>query len=97
MKLNETWEMMVSSDYKERFRAEYFQLKIRIEGLFGMLEKYKANTLSFTPSCSYKLLHGQLTSMQMYRTHLEERAKIENIDLSEPEVSDKTLNSSEIL
>lgn len=28
--LEETVEMMTSSDYKERFVAEYFQLKIRI-------------------------------------------------------------------
>ena len=33
MKLIETVEMMKSTDYKERFRAEYFQLKIRIESL----------------------------------------------------------------
>lgn len=33
MKLIETVEMMNSTDYKERFRAEYFQLKIRIESL----------------------------------------------------------------
>jgi hypothetical protein len=33
MKLNETVGMMESGDYKERFRGEYFQLKIRMEGL----------------------------------------------------------------
>ena len=33
MNLNETVEMMNSSDYKERFRAEYLQLKIRMNGL----------------------------------------------------------------
>jgi hypothetical protein len=91
MNLNETWEMMVSSDYKERFKAEYFQLDNRIQGLSSMLEKYKAGTLPFKPKCTQKLLQGQLTSMQMYRTHLKERAKIEDIDLSEPETSTKTL------
>ena len=40
MNLNETVEMMNSSDYKERFRAEYFQLKIRMNGLSAMLKKY---------------------------------------------------------
>ena len=29
MELNETIEMMQSADYKERFKAEYYQLKIR--------------------------------------------------------------------
>ena len=30
MNLNETVEMMNSKDYKERFKAEYMQLKIKI-------------------------------------------------------------------
>ena len=30
MELNETIEMMTSNDYKERFKAEFYQLKIRI-------------------------------------------------------------------
>jgi hypothetical protein len=38
MKLNETIDMMVSSDYKERFKGEYFQLIIRMEGLRSMLK-----------------------------------------------------------
>lgn len=29
MKLNETIEMMNSKDFKERFKAEYYQLEIR--------------------------------------------------------------------
>jgi hypothetical protein len=81
MKLNETSEMMNSPDYKERFKAEYLQLKIRIESLTTMLEKYKACTLNFKPSCDYDLLNRQLTSMNFYKICLEERARIENIDL----------------
>ena len=30
MKLQDTMSMMVSDDYKERFKAEYYQLKIRL-------------------------------------------------------------------
>ena len=81
MKLNETVEMMNSADYKERFRAEYLQLKIRMEGLSAMLKKYKAGTLNFTPSCSYDLLNAQFKTMDLYASYLEERAEIENIDL----------------
>lgn len=91
MKLNETWEMMVNADYKERFRAEYFQLKIRMQGLSAMLEKYKNGTLNFTPSCSYDLLNGQFKAMDMYASYLEERARIEEIDLEEKEASDINL------
>lgn len=81
MKLTETVEMMNSADYKERFRAEYWQLKIRMDGLATMLDKYKAGTLNFTPSCSYDLLNGQLRVMTQYAMTLEERARIENINL----------------
>lgn len=81
MKLSETVEMMNSADYKERFKAEYLQLKIRMKGLANMLQKYKDGTLSFKPSCSYDLLNGQLKAMKLYKDYLEERAEIENIDL----------------
>ena len=81
MELKDTIEMMVSVDYKERFKAEYLQLKIRMTGLSNMLKKYKAGTLTFKPSCSYDLLNGQLKSMEMYAKYLEERAEIENIEL----------------
>lgn len=82
MNLSDTSGMMVSKDYRERFRAEYIQLKIRITGLSTMLEKYKEGTLSFEPSCSYTLLHAQLKSMEAYKALLEERAVIENIGLN---------------
>lgn len=81
MKLNETVQMMGSTDYKDRFKAEYLQLKIRIEGLSNMLEKYRSGTLNFKPSCSYELLHTQLVYMECYLNILEERAKIEDIEL----------------
>ena len=63
MKLNETIEMMTSSDFKERTRAEYYQLKIRYEGLSRMLKGYREGTLNFKPNCSYDLLHTQLIYM----------------------------------
>ena len=81
MELKDTVQMMESVDYKERFKAEYLQLKIRINGLRNLLKKYKAGTLPFTPSCSYDLLNGQLKAMELYATYLEERAEIEGIDL----------------
>ena len=82
-KLSETVEMMNSADYKERFRSEYFQLAIRMRGLANMLQKYKDDTLSFKPSCSYDLLNGQLKAMKLYKDYLEERAEIENIYLAD--------------
>lgn len=81
MKLIDTVEMMNSENYKERFRAEYFQLQIRIDGLANMLIKMENGTLDFTPKCSYDLLNGQLIAMNLYAGCLRERAEIENIIL----------------
>ena len=82
MNLKDTSSMMNSTDYKERFKAEYFQLKIRMNGLTSMLIKMENNKLNFTPNCSYDLLNGQLKAMNLYASYLEERAEIEGIDLT---------------
>ena len=81
MKLNETVEMMNSEDFKERFKAEYYQLQIRIDGLHSMLAKYKKGTLPFVPKCSFDLLKAQLMAMEMYLEFLADRAVIEDIDI----------------
>ncbi len=81
MKLVDTIPLMESEDYKERFKAEYYQLTIRIEGLKQMLDKYKNGTLKFTPTCSYALLSKQLKTMEAYAACLEVRATTERIDL----------------
>lgn len=39
MKLKDTAKLMESGDYKDRFKAEYYQLKIRLNGLSEMLKK----------------------------------------------------------
>jgi len=95
MKLTDTVEMMNSTDYKERFRGEYFQLENRIVGLSNMLDKYRKNTLSFTPTCSIKILDGQLRGMLIYKTHLLERSKIEKISLEETPTVGEPNNDSE--
>ena len=51
MTLKDTAKLMVSDDYKDRFRAEYFQLKIRYDKLCAMLNKWDAGTLEFAPTC----------------------------------------------
>ena len=81
MKLQDTIKMMTSDNYNERFKAEYYQLKIRYEGLARLLKGYREGTLNFTPTCSYDLLHAQLVYMEHYLNVLEERSKIENVEL----------------
>lgn len=83
MDLTQTVQLMSSLNHEDRFRAEHIQLLIRIKGLLDMLNKYRAGTLSFKPACSYELLHDQLKAMVIYLQYLEQRAKIENIDLLE--------------
>lgn len=79
--LDETVNMMSSGDYKERFKAEYWQTKIRYDKLHRMTVKYEAGTLDFTPTCSLDLLRRQKANMGNYLNCLEVRAEIEGIDL----------------
>ena len=81
MELKDTVVMMESSDYQDRYKAEYYQLKVRVEKLSAMLEKYATGTLSFTPSCSYEVLFEQLVYMRGYMRILKERAKVEGVAL----------------
>lgn len=81
MELNETIELMNSKDYKDRFKAEYWQLKKRYEKLHNMIIKYEAGTLPFTPNCSLELLKEQKSYMGRYLYCLEVRAEIEGVEL----------------
>ena len=77
MELKETIELMQSSDYKDRFKAEYMQLKNRYEGLKRMIDNWDNGTLSFTPTCPRATYNFQLRAMKDYLDILEVRAKIE--------------------
>lgn len=81
MEMKDTIDMMNSPDYKERFKAEYHQLKIRYDKLDAMTVKYEAGTLNFTPSCSLELLKEQKKHMGNYLRCLKIRAEIEGIEL----------------
>lgn len=81
MELKDTVEMMNSEDYKERFKAEYLQTKIRYDKLDKMLIKYEAGTLNFTPNCPIDALENQRYYMREYLNALRVRAEIEKIDL----------------
>lgn len=81
MKLKDTVDLMNSDDYKERFKAEYFQTKIRYENLHKMMIKKIAGTLDFEMSCPEEVLNDQLYYMGNYLKQLEVRAEIENIEL----------------
>ena len=81
--LKDTVEMMNSSDYKERFKAEYLQTKIRYDKLHTLIVRYEAGTLDFDPDCSLELLKFQASAMGQYLYALEVRAEVEEIDLDD--------------
>ena len=81
MQLKDTVEMMNSEDFKERIKAEYYQLLIRLDGLTSMLIKWENNMLDFVPKCSKETLENQVIFMQGYLDILRLRAKIEEIEL----------------
>lgn len=81
MKLTDTIPMMNSDDYRERFKAEYYQTRIRYEALRKTIAKYQAGTLQFQPTCSVELLKAQANAMLEYISFLEIRAEMERVDL----------------
>lgn len=75
------WLGKYEPDYKQRMKAEYWQLKERYDKLHQMCVKYEAGTLDFTPTCSLELLTKQKSAMGNYLNCLEIRAQIEGIAL----------------
>lgn len=81
MELKDTVEMMTSDDYKERFKAEYWQLKIRRDKLQNMVDNW--DNLDFTPTCAYSTYVCQLLAMEDYMTLLRNRAEQEEVELDD--------------
>ena len=86
VELVDTIEGMTSSDYKERFIAEYVQLSVRIRKLKAFIGRIKyakyAGVEEPKHDCPLDLLEKQLTTMMLYRMILEIRAeKYENVSL----------------
>ena len=81
MELKETIPMMDNADYKERFKAEYHQLDIRLRKLIAMVDEWKNGKLEFKPSCPIETYELQIEYMEKYRAILVMRAKIEGVEL----------------
>lgn len=85
MELKETIELMCSSDYKERFVAEYHQVKIRYEKLKNFCNKIEVEEMLgkevTKQDCPLELLREQKRYMGLYLSILEKRALIENVEL----------------
>ena len=79
--LEDTVALMLSHDYKDRFKAEFYQLKDRYYKLQNMCERYAKGELDFEPDCPLELLEEQKRYMGMYMNVLKQRARIEHIDV----------------
>ena len=80
--LEQTVDLMLSNDYKERFLAEYMQNRIRMNKLHFIIVHYdEPEILGFKPDTPIYLLHKQYDLMADLILLLEARAQIENIDL----------------
>lgn len=89
MELKDTVDLMLSKAYKDRFKAEYYQLKNRYDKLQNMIVKYEAGIdigerdqyIDFTPTTPLNVLMRQATAMRNYLYCLEKRAVFEHIEL----------------
>ena len=85
MELKVTADMMLSDDYKERFKAEYWQTKIRYERLKKYNNRIEAADMMHRSGpphdCPSFLLNEQQEIMGRYLHLLEVRAEIEEIEL----------------
>lgn len=85
MELKDTIDLMNSADYRERFQAEYRQVKIRYEKLKSFCNKIEAAEITGQEppkhDCPVSLLRDQQRTMGNYLHILELRAEIENIQL----------------
>lgn len=83
--LKEKVELMNSEDYKERFVAEYHQVKIRYEKLKNFCNKIEVEEMLGKEvtkhDCQLELLREQQKYMGLYLSILEKRALIENVVL----------------
>lgn len=91
--LKDTVDLMLSDDPRDRFKAEYWQTKIRFDRLNKTILEYDNDAKSSAPPCpSRETLLLQGMRMASYLSLLRLRAKMEGIDIAdhEPETEVKT-------
>lgn len=77
MELKDTVDLMLSDDYKDRLKAEYYQLQIRCRKISKKLEKlYESED-----NCCLHILEEQYMAMVKYRAILIQRLYSEEIEL----------------
>ena len=69
-------------DYKERMVKEYRELKARLDRLGDLLIRSEKGELDFKLNCDIELLYEQHAIMSSYALILQERARIEGVNLN---------------
>lgn len=81
MELKDTIELMSSDDWKDRFAAEYLQVKTRYEKLRRMIIKRELGKCDFVTPIPLQSWKAQAFHMFMYMYELEKQAVLHGIDL----------------
>ena len=86
MELKDTFDLMTSTNHKERFKAEYLQTKIRYEKLKAFNNRIEASNYSDNVKepahdCPLSLLREQQAAMGNLLRIYELRAVIEDVNL----------------
>lgn len=79
--LKDTVELMVVGDWKDRFVAEYLQVKIRYEKLHKMIIKREVGKCDFNTPIPLDSWKKQAYHMGLYLHELEKQAVIHGIEL----------------
>ena len=81
MELKDTIELMSSSDWKDRFMAEYLQTKIRYEKLHNLIVKREVDKHGFNTPIPLESWKTQAYHMGLYIFELEKQAVLHGIEL----------------
>lgn len=87
--LKDTVDLMLSDDYVDRFKAEYYQLETRFIKLAAMVKNW--DKLNFTPNMSKGFYIKQLHIMAMYLYYLIFRSGIEKVNIDKNENIDELI------
>lgn len=80
MKLRDTINSMISEDWQQRLKAQYYQTVIRHEKLMSFAMQVRSNPGDF-PNVSIDLLLHQAKAMQMLEQDLRIRCELQSIEI----------------
>ena len=81
MELKDTVELMTSADWKDRFVAEYLQVRIRYNKLHDLIVKREVGKCDFNTPISLESWKAQAQHMGLYLYELEKQAVLHGIEL----------------